>query len=1139
LEELENRITPAANITITNAFLVDVNNTPLAPPDNGGAAPLTSPTSPGTPETQTAAPDIGEQVFVQADFTTQNLPANASYRISFSVDGVTQESDYIDWGAGDTGPDSWNYYISGWYAAPGTHKVVVNVDPDQSVTESTYADNTTSFNFTPVSAPDLPQKFIYPIGGTPFQTWVDYSLSAPPYANGDHDFGMNGFASMDAGVPVLAAAGGTVVATADGAFDRRITGDGTDGNYVEIDNGHGWTEWYFHFRTNTILVHPGDTVVQGQVLGLVGSAGNSTGAHACFQVYHNEASVEPDFDPNTYWVTPLPVEHSFASLLASGVTTDDSALNADLSVEEKPVSANVLTQAAGQQLSVWVSGVWWDPTDVAYKFYAPNGTEDTALDYSFTSGDTFGGYWDHIIDIPAGLALGTWTVGVNLNGKEVARDPFQVTTTGAGTAHVTQGNTIVANGRTTPIDFGSAAPGDAPPQLDFTVANVGSNTLTVSNLSLPAGFSLVGSFPSAIAPGNNANFTVEMITGGPGTVAGVLSFSTTDPNAPTFRFEVKGTVTGGPTGAIHGQVFNDADGNGIETGAEVGLPGWTVTLLNPADNSVVATTTTSFNGFYQFYNLAPGTYRVRETVPFGWVQTTPIPADLTVGTDDVLAYPAGVRATFVPSGIVSVDPTSATWYFRGTPSPGVPNAGRFAFGGPGWVPLLGDWNGDGVKTVGSFDPATATWYLRNENGSGAPDAGVFRFGAPGWIPVVGDWTGTGEDGIGVVDPATGTWYLRSSATPGSPDVGVFRYGAAGWIPVVGDWTDSGRTGIGAVDPATETWYLRSSASSGAADVGTFRYGGPGWQPVTGDWGGSGKSGIGAIAPNGTWYLRDESSSGGADAGVFAYGAAGWTGLGDPAAPGSSRSGSPALGNPTTSAGSGSVPAVIASVDPATATWYLRSTASAGAPDAGAFVFGLPGWIPVLGDWDGHGVKTVGMFDPATATWYLRNENSPGAFDAGVFQFGAPGWIPIVGDWTGTGRDGIGVVDPTTGTWYLRSTASPGAADVGIFRFGAADWIPVVGDWTGSGHAEIGVVDPGFNIWYLRSSAGPGTPDVGVFQYGLPGWEPVTGDWSGSGKKTGIGAIDTAVGTWFLRDEPSAGSPDGGVFNYGGAGWTGL
>jgi hypothetical protein len=163
---------------------------------------------------------------------------------------------------------------------------------------------------------------------------------------------------------------------------------------------------------------------------------------------------------------------------------------------------------------------------------------------------------------------------------------------------------------------------------------------------------------------------------------------------------------------------------------------------------------------------------------------------------------------------------------RGSNSAGAPDAGKFAYGAPGWVSVVGDWDSNGTTTVGVVDPATETWYLRNSNSAGAPNYTPFRYGAPGWIPVVGDWTGSGHTGIGVVDPATGTWYLRTAVGPGTPDAGQFKYGAPGWKPVTGDWTGSGKDGIGVVDPTTNTWYLRNENSAGAPDAGKFTYGAP-------------------------------------------------------------------------------------------------------------------------------------------------------------------------------------------------------------------------------------------------------------------------------------------------------------------------
>jgi hypothetical protein len=233
--------------------------------------------------------------------------------------------------------------------------------------------------------------------------------------------------------------------------------------------------------------------------------------------------------------------------------------------------------------------------------------------------------------------------------------------------------------------------------------------------------------------------------------------------------------------------------------------------------------------------------------------------------------------------------------------------------------------------------------------------------------------------------------------------------------------------------------------------------------------------------------------------------------------------------------SGLPPQTVGAFDPGTATWYLRNSTSAGAPDAGTFQYGAPGWVGVAGDWNGDGVATVGAVNPATAIWYLRNENSAGAADAGTFPYGLPGWVPVAGDWTGTGHTGIGMFDPATATWYLRNNASAGAPDF-TFQYGAPGWVPLAGRWTGGGKDTVGVVDPSTLTWYLRNENSAGAPDAGQFQYGAAGWKPVAGDWDGDGVSTPA-VVDPAA-NWYVRNENSAGAPDL-TFPYGVGTWTPL
>jgi hypothetical protein len=231
------------------------------------------------------------------------------------------------------------------------------------------------------------------------------------------------------------------------------------------------------------------------------------------------------------------------------------------------------------------------------------------------------------------------------------------------------------------------------------------------------------------------------------------------------------------------------------------------------------------------------------------------------------------------------------------------------------------------------------------------------------------------------------------------------------------------------------------------------------------------------------------------------------------------------------------PQTVGGFDSTTGTWFLDPVNNASFPSPAPFQFGVPGFKPVIGDWNNDGTQTIGVFDPGVffgdpdaGMWFIRNSNSAGAPDAS-FSFGVAGGIPVSGDWLGKGQTGIGIYDPFTSTFFLRSTPSAGPADVGIFQFGMPGGIPVVGDWTGTGHTGIGVFDPTTATFFLRNEPNAGQPDAGTFAYGIPGLLPLTGDWTGSGK-TGIGVFVPATATFFLRSEANAGFADAGIFSFG-------
>src|SRR5262249_23433392 len=102
-----------------------------------------------------------------------------------------------------------------------------------------------------------------------------------------------------------------------------------------------------------------------------------------------------------------------------------------------------------------------------------------------------------------------------------------------------------------------------------------------------------------------------------------------NPDAPNLDMATAAVQVSSPTGILTGTVFEDHDGNGTIDSADQGLASWTV-RLETVNNLVLASTTTGSNGTYTFNNLAPGTYRIREVVKAGWLQTTNNPADVVV-----------------------------------------------------------------------------------------------------------------------------------------------------------------------------------------------------------------------------------------------------------------------------------------------------------------------------------------------------------------------------------------------------------------------------------------------------------------------------------------------------------------------------
>ena len=168
------------------------------------------------------------------------------------------------------------------------------------------------------------------------------------------------------------------------------------------------------------------------------------------------------------------------------------------------------------------------------------------------------------------------------------------------------------------------------------------------------------------------------------------------------------------------------------------------------------------------------------------------------------------------------------------------------WGVAGDIPVVADYNGDGVSEISVFRPSDGTWWILYQDavfqfgvmipwgiagdiptpidtdGDGASEIAVFRpeggmwfvlgqpvqsiqFGLPGDVPMAADYNGDGREEVAVWRPADGNWFIRQAGK--SPI--VIQWGLSGDMPVHGDYVGDGRTDFSVFRPTEGNWYIQS------------------------------------------------------------------------------------------------------------------------------------------------------------------------------------------------------------------------------------------------------------------------------------------------------------------------------------------
>ncbi len=121
--------------------------------------------------------------------------------------------------------------------------------------------------------------------GTPIAGGIDvssrYGPRANPFGQG-HEFHNGIDFIVDRGTPVLATGPGRVEAAGY---------DGPNGNRVTIDHGFGYRSVYAHLSRASVKA--GDEVERGDIVGLSGNTGRSSGPHLHYTLYYRGQTIDP------------------------------------------------------------------------------------------------------------------------------------------------------------------------------------------------------------------------------------------------------------------------------------------------------------------------------------------------------------------------------------------------------------------------------------------------------------------------------------------------------------------------------------------------------------------------------------------------------------------------------------------------------------------------------------------------------------------------------------------------------------------------------------------------------------------------------------------------------------------------------
>ena len=438
------------------------------------------------------------------------------------------------------------------------------------------------------------------------------------------------------------------------------------------------------------------------------------------------------------------------------------------------------------------------------------------------------------------------------------------------------------------------------------------------------------------------------------------------------------------------------------------------------------------------------------------------------------------------SDMVVYNERTAVWFLRGSAANFNETVVGTALGGIGKTLVPADYDGDARSDYGVYERATGTWTILL-SGRGVTPPYTARitggWGGPGYVPVPGDYDGDGFADVAVYQAAATTWLaLTSSSGYSTPLARTFgtiadRPVSTAVLPAstreihAGDFDGDGLNDINVYDIASGFWSRKESSDLFTATL-TRSHGGTGFTAVPGDYDGDGRGDFAFYQPaTGRWQVLRSLTN---FAMVYDFGAGGpeWV--------------------PVAGDYDGDTRADMIVYNTTTGQWYGRLSGSNFASAISLHpMWGGPGYEPAPGDFDGDGRLDLSVYHAATGIWWILTSRS--AYTAVVWRYyGGPGYAPVPADFDGDGFTDFAVYQAATGLWTILRSGTGNAQGYTI-GYGGAGYTPVAGDWDGDRRADIAVYQTATGNWSIvlsgtgymtslpRTLGGPGRIPLPAFR----------------------------------------------------------